>query len=233
MSALQIVAIVVCLGVTAVAVALLVKTVNHFLATFRLGQPEDRGGDKGARTRTLLREFLGHTRMSRLPVVAVAHWFTMVSFGILFFTLLNAFGQLVDPEFALPVIGHFFLYEWVTDFFAFAGFLSILVLIAIRQKNHPRSAAGEDGRRSRFFGSTWWQAYYVEFTILGVTICIGLLRAPGVDARAARPAPAWTPRCTSRSPAGSAASSPGSRSTRSRTSSSSSPRSRSSSPSRG
>ena len=36
MSALQIVAVVVCLGVTAVAVALLVKTVNHFLATFRL-----------------------------------------------------------------------------------------------------------------------------------------------------------------------------------------------------
>jgi Fe-S oxidoreductase len=49
--------------------------------------------------------------------------------------------------------------------------------MAIRQKNHPRSAAGVDGRRSRFFGSTWWQAYYVELTILGVTICIGLLRA--------------------------------------------------------
>src|SRR6476660_6226172 len=177
MSALQIVAVVVCLGVTAVAVALLVKTVNHFLATFRLGQPEDRGDDKGARTRTLLREFLGHTRMSRLPVVAVAHWFTMISFGVLFFTLLNAFGQLFAPDFVLPLIGHFFLYEWVTDFFAFAGFISILVLMAIRQKNHPRSAAGEDGRRSRFFGSTWWQAYYVELTILGVTLCIGLLRA--------------------------------------------------------
>ena len=76
------------------------------------------------RTRTLLREFLGHTRMSRLPVVAVAHWFTMISFGVLFFTLVNAFGQLFDPDFALPVIGHFFLYEWVTDFFAFAGFIS-------------------------------------------------------------------------------------------------------------
>src|SRR6478672_4029218 len=174
MSALQIVAVVVCLGVTAVAVALLVKTVNHFLATFRLGQPEDRGDDKAARTRTLLREFLGHTRMSRLPVVAIAHWFTMISFGVLFFTLLNAFGQLFAPDFVLPVIGHFFLYEWITDFFAFAGFISILVLMAIRQKNHPRSAAGEDGRRSRFFGSTWWQAYYVELTILGVTLCTGL-----------------------------------------------------------
>jgi len=178
MSPLQIVALVVCLAVTAVAIALLVRTVRRFLATFRLGQPDTtRRDNPGERTRTLVREFLGHTRMSRLPVVAVAHWITMISFGVLFFTLLNAFGQLVDPEFVLPVIGHFFLYEWVTDVFAFGGFFAILALMAIRQKNHPRSAAGVDGRRSRFFGSTWWQAYYVELTILGVTICIGLLRA--------------------------------------------------------
>ncbi len=178
MSPLQIVALVVCLVVTAVAIALLVKTVRHFLSVFRLGQTDaTRTDNPGQRTSTLLREFLGHTRMSRLPVVAVAHWFTMVSFGVLFFTLVNAFGQLVDPEFALPLIGHFFPYEWITDFFAFAGFFSILALMAIRQKNHPRSAAGIDGRSSRFFGSTFWQAYYVELTILGVTICIGLLRA--------------------------------------------------------
>jgi Fe-S oxidoreductase len=48
--------------------------------------------------------------------------------------------------------------------------------MAIRQIKHPRSAAGEHGRRSRFFGSVWWQAYYVELTILGVTICILALR---------------------------------------------------------
>ncbi len=177
MSALQIVAAVVSLGVTAVAIALLVKTVVGMVATFGLGQPANRGDDKGARTRTLVREFLGHTRMSRLPVVAVAHWFTMVSFGVLFFTLLNAFGQLFKPDFALPLIGHFPPFEWVTEFFAWAGMIGILVLIGIRQKHHPRSAPGQDGRRSRFYGSTWWQAYYVEFTILGVTLCIVTLRA--------------------------------------------------------
>ena len=178
MSVLQIVALVVCGVVTLVGVALFARVVRHFLSVFRLGQPDaTRTGDKGARTVTLLREFLGHTRMSRLPVVAVAHWFTMISFGVLFFTLLNAFGQLVKADFALPIIGHFFLYEWVTEFFAWTGFVGILMLMAIRQKNHPRSAAGEGGRRSRFFGSTWWQAYYVELTILGVTICIITLRA--------------------------------------------------------
>lgn len=177
MSALQIVAAVICLAVAFVAVALFAKTINHFLATFRLGQPDARTNDPGVRTRTLLREFLGHTRMSRLPVVAVAHWFTMISFGVLFFTLLNAFGQLFKPDFALPLIGHFPPYEWVTEFFAWTGLVGIVLLILIRQKNHPRSAAGEHGRRSRFFGSSWWQAYYVEFTILGVTLCILSLRA--------------------------------------------------------
>lgn len=177
MSPLQIVALVVCLAVTAVAIALVTKTVRHFLSVFRLGQPDaTRQDNPGARTRTLLREFLGHTRMSRLPVVAIAHWFTMISFGVLFFTLLNAFGQLLKPDWALPLIGHFPPYEWITELFAWGGLVGILVLMAIRQKNHPRSAAGVDGRRSRFFGSTFWQAYYVELTILGVTLCIITLR---------------------------------------------------------
>jgi Fe-S oxidoreductase len=178
MSALEIVALVVCGVVALVGIALFARVIGEFLSVFRLGQPDaSRTGDKGTRTVTLLREFLGHTRMSRLPVVAVAHWFTMISFGVLFFTLVNAFGQLVKADFALPVIGHFFLYEWVTEFFAWTGLVGIVMLMVIRQKNHPRSAAGEGGRRSRFFGSTFWQAYYVELTILGVTICIVTLRA--------------------------------------------------------
>ncbi len=77
----------------------------------------------------------------------------------------------------LPLIGHFLPFEWVTEFFAWTGLVGIVVLMVIRQKNHPRSAAGEGGRRSRFFGSNFWQAYYVELTILGVTICILTLRA--------------------------------------------------------
>ena len=110
--------------------------------------------------------------MSRLPVVAVAHWFTMVSFGVLFLTLVNAFGQLFDPAFQLPLIGHWPPYEWVTEVFAVGGFIGIVVLMVIRQRHRPRRSDGDGGRRSRFFGSTFWQAYYVELTILGVHLCI-------------------------------------------------------------
>ncbi|MGZ4687387.1 (Fe-S)-binding protein [Oryzihumus sp.] len=173
MSALQIAALVICLAVTVVAVALFAKAIGRFTAVFRLGQPDPtRTDDKGARTATLFREFLGHTRMSRLPVVAAAHWFVMVSFGLLFFTLVTAYGQLFDQTFALPLIGHLAPFEWLTEVIGWLSFAGILALIAIRQKNHPRTQA----RRSRFFGSTFWQAYFVELVILGVVICVLTLR---------------------------------------------------------
>ncbi|GAA1255812.1 (Fe-S)-binding protein [Oryzihumus leptocrescens] len=173
MSALQIAALVICLAVTVVAVALFAKAIGRFTAVFRLGQPDPtRTDDKGARTATLFREFLGHTRMSRLPVVAAAHWFVMVSFGLLFFTLVTAYGQLFDQTFALPLIGHLAPFEWLTEVIGWLSFAGILALIAIRQKNHPRTQA----RKSRFFGSTFWQAYFVELVILGVVICVLTLR---------------------------------------------------------
>ncbi len=177
MSVLQIIALAVSVAVTVVAVALFAQTVSRFVSLYRVGQPDGtRTGEKGARTATLLREFLGHTRMSRLPVVAVAHWFTMVGFGVLFFTLVTAFGQLVEPSWALPLLGHFPPYEWVTEVFAWGGLLGILTLMTIRQRHHPRRAPGEHGRTSRFFGSTFWQAYVVELVILGVTLCVLALR---------------------------------------------------------
>src|SRR3954451_8789040 len=176
-SVLQIVAIALSAVLTLAGVALLTRAATAIYRVVTLGAPDPRRTNApGARTATLLREFLGHTRMSRLPVVAVAHWFTMISFGVLFFTLVNAFGQLVDPEFALPLIGAWPPYEWVTDVFAIGGFLGIVALIVIRQLRRPRRSDGDAGRRSRFYGSTFWQAYYVELTILGVTVCIGLLR---------------------------------------------------------
>ena len=41
--------------------------------------------------------------------------------ALLFFTLVTAFGQLFDPHFALPVIGHWVVYEWVSELIAWAG----------------------------------------------------------------------------------------------------------------
>lgn len=172
---MQVAAVVLAVVATAVAVALFARTVSGLVATFALGQPDPSRTDAPlTRTATLLREVLGHTRMARLPVVAVAHWFVMVSFGVLFFSLLTAYGQLLDPYFALPLIGHFAPFEWLTEAIAWLSLGGILALIGIRQAKHPRRA--RRARESRFFGSTWWQAYYVEATILAVVLCVLALR---------------------------------------------------------
>ncbi len=176
MSPLQVVAIALCFTIPLAGWALLFRQVARFTQLYRAGAPVNRTDNPMGRTLTLAREFLGHTRMARLPIVAVAHWFTALSFLVLFATLVNAFFQLIWAEFRLPLIGHFPPFEWLIELFAWTGFVGIIVLIVIRQIAHPRSAAGEHGRRSRFFGSVWWQAYYVEFTILAVTTCIVLLR---------------------------------------------------------
>ncbi|WP_285616677.1 heterodisulfide reductase-related iron-sulfur binding cluster [Kineosporia sp. NBRC 101677] len=171
---LQIAVIVVSLAMTVAGVALLARAVTNFVQVIRLGEPDrSRTADPVARTRTLVVEFLGHTRMARLPLVAVAHWFTMVGFGFLFFTLVTAYGQIFDPHFRLWLVGAFPPYEWVSEGLSVIGLGGILLLMAVRQKQHPRS----QGRRSRFFGSTFWQAYFVELVILGVMVCILLLRS--------------------------------------------------------
>ena len=176
MSALQIIAGVIVIAISLVGLVLLVRAVRRMVGTFGIGRPATRTDRPGARTVTLLREFLGHTRMSRLPVVAAAHWFTMISFGLLFFTLLTAYGQIFDPTWTIPLLGHFFVYEWLAEFFSWGGLIGICYLINNRRKLHPARSSGRDGRWSRFFGSTFWQAYYVEMTILGVVLCVLLLR---------------------------------------------------------
>lgn len=169
---MQVVAIVVSLAITAVAVVLAVRAVRSMLAVIRLGQPEQRNDRKGLRWRGMLTETLAHTRMLQWKRVGVLHWFVFVGFITLSSLVATAYGQLFDPTFALPVIGHWVVFEWWADIFSWLTLIGIAGLMIIRQRHHPRT----EGRRSRFFGSTFWQAYFVELVILGVVLCGILLR---------------------------------------------------------
>ncbi len=170
---MQVAALVVCLAVTAVAIALFARAATQIVGVVRLGRPAPGRTDRpGARTTTMLTETLGHTRMLQWSLVGIVHWVVFVGFGFLFFTLVTAYGQLVDPEFALPVIGHWVVYEWVTELIAWTMLASIATLTAIRVGNRPAAK----GRRSRLFGSTMWQGYFVEAVIAVVGVCIVFLR---------------------------------------------------------
>ncbi len=177
MSALQIAVVSPIAAFTIIGVALFARAVTQIVRVLRLGQPDPtRSGRTGERIYSLLAESLGHARLGRWPLVGLMHWFVFVGFIGLLLTLLNAYGQLFDPHFALPVIGHFIPYEWFTEVLAWLTLIGITVLIVIRQRQHPRSAPGQQGRRSRFYGSTFWQAYFVEGVILVVALCILTLR---------------------------------------------------------
>jgi hypothetical protein len=169
--------------------------VAQHVSVVRLGRPDRRPARPAAeRWRNLLSETLGHTRMLQWTAVGAAHWFVFIAFGALFFTLLTAYGQLLDPRFALPVIGHWIVYEWAAEIIAWAGLIAILLLIAVRWRLRRR------GRWSRFFGSRTWQGVFVELVILGIVGCVLALRAleyrllnsggvpPGVNAAETTPA---------------------------------------------
>jgi Fe-S oxidoreductase len=181
-STIALVCVIVSIASTAVAVALAAGAVRLIVAAVRSGQPDHTRTDRvGRRIAAVVRETLGHTRMLRWGVVGVAHWFVFVGFGALFFTLVTAYGQLFDARFALPLIGHWPVYEVLTDAIGWLTIGGILVLIGIRLANHPARL----GRKSRFAGSTMWQAYFVEYVVLAVAVCVLTLR--GLEGALAAP----------------------------------------------
>ncbi|MEU4378713.1 (Fe-S)-binding protein [Micromonospora echinofusca] len=167
MGSVQIVTTILAFAITAVAVWLAVRAVMKMVAVIRLGQPDPtRFGDKGTRTKTMLAETAGHTRMLRWSVVGAAHWFVMVGFIVLSLLVLEAYFEVVSPTGGLPLVGNWAIYGLVTEWLAILGLVSILVLIAIRLRNRPTRPGG----KSRFTGSTMWQGYFVEGIILAVLI---------------------------------------------------------------
>ena len=160
-------------GITVAALVLLAIRVRQLLAVYKKGQPDPtRSGDRGARFKNMLTEVLGHTKMLNFTGTGIAHWFVMIGFGALFGTLITAYGQILNPDFSLPFIGHFAPYEAFTEFIGWATGIGIVTLIGIRQVTRIKKS----GRTSRFFGSGMKKAYYVEATILAVVFCVVSLR---------------------------------------------------------
>ncbi len=144
---------------TAVAVYLLAPGIKRMLGVLRAGTPAyGRTDDPKRRTKNMLVETLGHTRMLQWHWVGILHWAVFFSFLILSSAVATAYLQVWNPHLVLPIIGHFFLFEWISEAIAWLGLIGIAALIWIRQKNHPRTL----DRKSRFFGSRFGQAYFVE-----------------------------------------------------------------------
>ena len=156
---MQMFAIVVSFALTVAALAMLVPAVRRMLGVIRSGEVDtSRSENPVGRAITMLKETFLHTRMLQWHWVGIMHWFVYAAFLFLSTAVLAAYFQLFSPSFAWPLVGHWYPYEWFSELIGLLSTVGIVYLIVYRQKHHPRT----EGRRSRFFGSNFWQAYFVE-----------------------------------------------------------------------
>ncbi len=192
-SGLQVVALVVAVGASIVGVSVFTAGALAIARTVRRGTAApDRTRDAWRRTGLVLGEVLGHRRFRNRPAIRAAHWAVMVSFPVLFLTLVASYGQIADPGYVLPVVGHWAPLAWVTEALAWAALVGIALLVVVRQREHPRrgraatspvaargqgtAAGGLGARASRFFGSNRGQAYFVEAVVGAVVVAVIVLR---------------------------------------------------------
>ena len=158
---------------TVVAVGIFSFRAFQLFKKISSGQKDSaRFNNKGKRFKNMVVEVLSHTKMLNFTATGIAHWFVMVGFFALLGTLITAYGQLINPTWSLPLIGHFVGYELFAELIAVLTGIGIVTLIGIRQVTR----FVRKGKRSRFYGSGNKKAYYVEATILAIVFCVIALR---------------------------------------------------------
>jgi Fe-S oxidoreductase len=188
MGAVQIVSTILAAAVTLVAIWLAVRAVRTIFSVVRLGQPDPERSDRRlTRTRTMLVETLGHTRMLKWTWVGAAHWFVMIGFIFLSSLVLEAYFEVVTPTGELPIIGHWGAFGLFTEIISVAGIPAIAYLMVMRLLNRP---GRRPERKSRFTGSTMWQGYFVEWVVLLVLV-MGMLIRGFKSANGTLPYPIW------------------------------------------
>ena len=185
----RLVCAVVVLVSTAVGVFVFGRAVATIVNRMRVGRPvpRERLHPVGRRLMRMLGEVVGHTAFKGRPWIRAAHWLVMVSFPLLFLTLVTGYGQvLAGPHWELPWLGRQAWWSWIVEFIAWLSTAGIVHLIIVRRRLTRRGAADppfpdvEEGaartRTPRFAGSTGWQAHFVEAVVAGVVACVLVLR---------------------------------------------------------
>src|ERR671922_98436 len=92
-------------------------------------------------------EVFGQRKLLKRPIPGLAHFFTFWGFVILLTTIAEAYGELFDERFALPLVGRWPLLGFLQDLTAVAVAVSLLAFAAIRLRESPKRLE----RGSRFY----------------------------------------------------------------------------------
>ena len=135
----------------------------------RSGQPASGRFDKlGDRLKVEAKEVAGQSKLLAWSVPGLAHFFTMWGFILLFVTIIELYGSMFDPHFAIPVIGRQPWLAFLMDFFAVAVLTALAVFSVLR----VRYAPAREQRKSRFYGSHTGAAWII---LLMIALVVGQL----------------------------------------------------------
>ena len=138
-----------------------IKGFTHMVKTIMVGQKTyGHTGEWGTRIWTMIREIVGHTKMSKKPGIAVAHWFVMVGFLLGSLVWFEAYIQTFWPAGGWPLLKDWTVWHFIDEILGLGTTLGILALILVRQTNLGKE------RLSRFYGSNAKAAYFVETVVL-------------------------------------------------------------------
>ncbi|MGD0944331.1 MAG: (Fe-S)-binding protein [Acidimicrobiales bacterium] len=164
------------IGLAATAVALSVAGLR-FSRIFGLvgsGQPAPgRSASFSRRAKVELEEVGEQRRLLRWRVPGLAHAFTFWGFTVLLLTIIEAYGDMFEKNFALPGIGHAAFVGFIEDFFACAVLVAMCTFAVIRLRDSPKRKE----RASRFYGSHTTTAWITLGMIALVILTLLLYRA--------------------------------------------------------
>jgi Fe-S oxidoreductase len=161
----------------AISVVGLAFVARRALFLFRLvatGQPAPgRFANLGAQIGAEIKDVFAQRKLLKRTVPGVAHFFTFWGFIVLILTIIEAYGDLFDVNFAIT---HWTGLGFIEDFFAVAVLAALATFTAIRIQQNPARRE----RRSRFYGSHTGAAWFTLFMIFLVIATLLLYRGAQV-----------------------------------------------------
>ncbi len=148
-----------------------------------LGRPVDRSGDLPARVTREAGEVLGQRKLLQRALPGAMHAMIFWGFLILLTTIAEALGQAIDPDFALPVVGHWRWLGLAQDGFASLVLVGLAIAVWIRVVQRPE----------RFVGSHRMEAYRILGLIFWIVATLFLMRGARIADGYVDYPPAWTP----------------------------------------
>ncbi len=149
----------------------------------RSGRPVDRSGDIGSRVAREAAHVLGQRKLFQRAVPGVMHALIFWGFLVLLTTIVEAMGQAIDLDFAIPWIGRTGWLGFLQDVFAGGVLVGLAIAVGIRLGQRPE----------RFVGSHRRDAYRILGLIFWIIVTLLLYQGARIAAGIGESPPAWTP----------------------------------------